>query len=57
MLCNIEEYKKMGQDLSLGQLYDVQIEIKNSDTPCLGLIIYYDNESNSLCKANKCVLI
>jgi hypothetical protein len=28
MLCNNIEYKNMGQDGSLGQLYDVQIEIK-----------------------------
>jgi len=28
MLCNIVEYKNMDQDDSLGQLYDVQIEIK-----------------------------
>ncbi len=26
MLCNNAEYKKMGQDLSLGQLYDVHNE-------------------------------
>ena len=27
MLCNNAEYKKMDQDVSLGQLYDVQNEI------------------------------
>jgi hypothetical protein len=27
MLCNNAEYKKMGQDMSLGQLYNVQNEI------------------------------
>ncbi len=28
MQCNYAEYKKMDQDMSLGQLYDVQNEIK-----------------------------
>jgi hypothetical protein len=28
MLCSNAEYKKMGQDVSLGQLYDVQSENK-----------------------------
>jgi hypothetical protein len=28
MLSNNDEYKKMGQDLSFGQLYDVQNEMK-----------------------------
>jgi hypothetical protein len=28
MLCNNAEYKNMDQDSSLGQLYDVQIEIQ-----------------------------
>jgi len=28
MLCSNAEYKNMNQDHSLGQLYDVQIEIK-----------------------------
>ena len=28
MLSDNDEYKKMGQDLSLGQLYDVQNEMK-----------------------------
>jgi hypothetical protein len=27
MLCNNAEYKKMGQDMSLGQLYNVQNKI------------------------------
>jgi hypothetical protein len=27
MLCNIIEYKRMDQDVSLGQLYDVQNKI------------------------------
>jgi hypothetical protein len=30
MLCNNDEYKKMGQDLSLGQLYDVHNKIKDT---------------------------
>ncbi len=42
ILCNIDEYKRMGQDLSIGQLYDVHNEIKHSCTPWLGLLIYYD---------------
>jgi hypothetical protein len=28
MLCNNVEYKNMDQDKSLGQLYNIQIEIK-----------------------------
>jgi len=30
MLCNNDEYKKMGQDLSLGQLYDIYNKIKDT---------------------------
>jgi len=30
MICNIDEYKKMVQDLSLGQLYGVHNKIKIS---------------------------
>jgi hypothetical protein len=30
ILCNNDEYKRMGQDLSLGQLYNVQNKIKIS---------------------------
>jgi hypothetical protein len=41
MLCNYAEYKRMSQDLSLGQLYDVHSEIKISTKHWLGLIIYY----------------
>jgi hypothetical protein len=37
MLCNNAEYKKMGQDLSLGQLYNVQNKIK-----IYAKHIYYD---------------
>ncbi len=40
---NVDEYKRMSQDLSLGQLYDVHNEIKISRTPLLGLLIYYHN--------------
>jgi hypothetical protein len=45
MRCNNAEYKKMGQDLSLGQLYDVHKEIKPYTKHWLGLLIYYDNMS------------
>jgi hypothetical protein len=42
MLCNYAEYKRMGQDRSLGQLYHVHNEVKISTNHWLGLIIYYD---------------
>ncbi len=42
MLCNKAEYMRMGQDLSLGQLYDVQNEINIYTKHWLGLFIYYD---------------
>jgi hypothetical protein len=42
MLCNNVEYKNMDLDVSWGQLYDVQIEIKISTSNRLGLLIYYD---------------
>ncbi len=42
ILCHVDEHKKMGQDLSIGQLYDVHNEIKNYWTPWVGLLIYHD---------------
>ncbi len=42
IVCNTNEYKMMGQDSSLGQLYDVQDKIKTSRKHWLGLCIYYD---------------
>jgi len=42
ILCNVDEYKRMGQDLRLCQLYDVHNEIKISTKHWLGLLIYYD---------------
>ncbi len=41
MICNIDEYKKMVQDLSLGQLYGVHSKIYIYKH-WLGLLIYYD---------------
>ncbi len=41
MLCNNAEYKKMGQDLSQGQLYDVHNKIKIYAKHWFGLLIYY----------------
>ncbi len=43
LLCNNAEYKKMGQDLSLGQLYNVHNEIEIYTKHWLGLLIYHDN--------------
>jgi hypothetical protein len=40
MLCNNAEYKNMAQDPSLGQLYDVQNEIKTYTRHRLALFIY-----------------
>jgi hypothetical protein len=42
IVCNANEYEMMGQDASLGQLCDVQNEIKLSKKQRLGLGIYYD---------------
>jgi hypothetical protein len=42
MLCKYHDYKRMDQDLSLGQLYDVQNKIKISCKHWLGLLIFYD---------------
>ncbi len=42
MLCIKAEYKRMGQDLSLGQLYDVQNKIEIYIKHWLGLFIYYN---------------
>jgi hypothetical protein len=42
IVCNANEYKMMGQGASLGQLYDVQNEIKISKQHWFGLCIYYD---------------
>jgi hypothetical protein len=42
MLCNNAKYKRMDQDLSLGQLYDVHKEIKIYTKHWLGLFIYYN---------------
>jgi hypothetical protein len=43
MLCNNAEYKRIGQDQSLGQVYDVHNKIKISTKHWLGLLICYDN--------------
>jgi hypothetical protein len=48
MPCNNAKYKKMGQDLSLGQLCDVHNEIMIYRKHWLGLLINYDNSKNSL---------
>ncbi len=45
MQSNNAEYKKMGQDLSLGQLYNVHKEIKLCTKHWLDLLIYYKNMS------------
>jgi len=42
LLCNNDGYKRVGQDLSLGQLYDEHNKTNISRTPWLGLLIYYD---------------
>jgi hypothetical protein len=42
IVCNANEYKMMGRGASLGQLNDVQNEIKISKKHWLGLRIYYD---------------
>ncbi len=42
MQCNNAEYKRMGQDLSLGQLHNVQNKIKICTKHWLGLFNYYD---------------
>jgi hypothetical protein len=44
MLCNNAEHKKMGQDPSLGQLYDVHNERKIYTKHWLGLFIYYGTD-------------
>ncbi len=41
MLCNNAEHKKMGEDLSLGQLYDACNKIKIYTKHWLGSFIYY----------------
>ncbi len=48
MLCNNAEYKKMGEYLSLGQLYDVCNEIKIYTKHWLGLFIYYDKSHGDI---------
>jgi hypothetical protein len=40
-LCNNAKYKKIGQDLCLGELYDVHNEIKIYTKYWLDLLIYY----------------
>ncbi len=45
ILCNAYEYKMMGQGIGPGQLYNVNNEIKNYDTPWLGLLIYYNKHT------------
>ena len=48
MLCNNAEYKKMGQEMSLGQLYNVHNKIKIYTKHWLGLLIYHD--TNRYCR-------
>ncbi len=48
ILCNANEYKMMGQGFGPGQLYNVNNEIKNFDTPWLGLLIHYNKHTSKI---------
>jgi hypothetical protein len=41
MLCKYDDFKRMDQDVSLGQWYDVQNKIKILYKHWLGLLIFY----------------
>ncbi len=56
MLCNNAEYKRIGQDQSLGQVYDVHNKIKISTKHWLGLLICYDNNELNWCTNMQCAL-